>query len=236
MEELSEQHLAEAAGLVEPPPERNADRVGSAWRLGLVCPQCSRPRCQLLRSMPGENRWRCHKCHQAPTASSLRPNHSGNTQRGQDQRLYLKHAEAAATLAVRLLRAKVVRGGFQAPARLTYENPGLDNKRFTAICRLIDAHRAIADVAWMRVSLHEICSLVPDLAKEEREKWAKEMALTITCAQLDIQKYSWVKHQKNHLRCGRPSDAPPPSARARAKAAAAVATLYTQGESSPVAT
>ena len=92
-----------------------------------------------------------------------------------------------------------------------------------------------ADVAWMRVSLHEICSLVPDLAKEEREKWAKEMALTVTCAQLDIQKYGWVKHQKNHLRRGRPCAEPPPSARARARAAAAVATLCTQGEGSVAA-
>lgn len=230
MDEMGEVHLAEALGEKPIPPERNADRGGSAWRLGLVCPKCRRPRCTVLRSAPGENDWSCVKCFNPGRLSSRWPHHSGDTARGRNERLYRQHSEAAARLAVRHLKAKNIRGGgMQAPAHLLYQPNGMSNKRFMAICKLIDAHRVIADCAYMQQTIAVVDAILPGCMGESAESWAKDMKTAIAHARLDLDNYKWVLKQSNHWRRGKPSDSPNPHARAKA-AAALERTLHTQGD------
>lgn len=225
-EKALEQALADEGLADPPPPERNADRRGGGWVMGLVCPKCELPNRRLLRSEPGAFDWGCAKCKPANSLSSRWPHFSGNSGAGTDERLFRKHSEAAARLAVRLLQAKHVRGGgMQAPAHLIYEKPGCMRwERFMAICRVIDAHRMIADTAYMRGTVRRVNAIAPGCLGTELDAWGPEMEQSIESAKATIRRYRWATSKANHLRQGKPSNAPGEHTRRKA--------LRTQGETS----
>ena len=223
MNEMHEVQLAEALGERPIPKERMADRGGSCWHMYLTCPRCDR-RCKVIYSIPGKNDWQCPKCCKPTSLSTRWPHHGGASPNGPDERLFRKHSEAAARFAVKLLRAtKVNQTGLQQPARALYENPGLSNKRYTACCLFIDAHRVIAETAYMRISLRKVDAIAPGCLGSLKGEWVKDMELAIAKARLDLQRYRWVLRHANSLRRGRTSTGIPVGT-------LDVATMHTQGD------
>jgi ribosomal protein L37AE/L43A len=154
-----------AEGLVQPDPELNADRGGVAWRLQLQCPECDRP-CEVLRSPIGLRQWACGKCRRPAALSNRWPRSNPMTARSAADRAYRQHTEAAARLAVRLLKvpANVLMGNLGAPVQvLCPKPPGMRWDRYQRICRVLEAHRALGQMAYLRTMRADLERISPGI-------------------------------------------------------------------------
>jgi ribosomal protein L37AE/L43A len=154
-----------AEGLAQPDPELNADRGGVAWRLQLQCPECDRP-CEVLRSPIGLRQWACGKCRRPAALSNRWPRSNPMTARSAADRAYRQHTEAAARLAVRLLKApaNVLMGNLGAPVQvLCPKPPGMRWDRYQRICRVLEAHRALGQMAYLRTMRADLERISPGI-------------------------------------------------------------------------
>lgn len=152
-------------GLEQPDPELNADRGGIAWRMQLRCPECDRP-CEVLRSPIGLRQWACWKCRRPAALSNRWARSNPMTARSAADRDYRKHTEAAARLAVRLLKAKAhtLMGNLGAPVQvLCPKPPAMRWDRYQRICRVLEAHRALGQMAYLRTMRADLERISPGI-------------------------------------------------------------------------